>query len=55
MREVSCKKPYRFSETEEELKPFTVSGTSLYNSERTKPLFKCAAIDYGAKTSISAA
>ena len=52
VREVSCKKPYRFSETEEELKPFTVSGTSLYNSERTKPLFKCAAIDYGAKTSI---
>ncbi len=33
-------------------KPFTVVGTSLYGSERKMPLFKCAAVDYGAKKSI---
>lgn len=52
VREVSCKKPYHFDLSDEQLKPFTVCGTTLYNFERTKPLFKCAAIDFGAKTSI---
>lgn len=49
---VSCKKPYHFDLSDEELKPFTVCGTKLYNFQRRKPLFKCAAIDFGAKTSI---
>ena len=52
VREVSCKKPYHFDVSEEALKPFTVRGTKLYNFTRKMPLFKCAAIDYGAKTSI---
>ena len=49
---VSCKKPYHFDLSDEDLKPFTVCGTKLYNFRRRKPLFKCAAIDFGAKTSI---
>lgn len=52
VKEVSCKAPYKFDVGEEILKPFTVEGTTLYNFKRTTPLFKCAAIDYGAKTSI---
>ncbi len=52
VKEVSCKKAYKFDVPEDDLKPFTVCGTKLYNFERAKPLFKCAAIDFGAKTSI---
>lgn len=52
VREVSRKTPCKFDWSDEMLKPFTVKGTSLYKFERTKPVFKCAAIDYGAKTSI---
>lgn len=52
VREVSRKTPCKFDRSDEMLKPFTVEGTSLYKFERTKPVFKCAAIDYGAKTSI---
>lgn len=52
VKEVSCKAPYKFDVDGEVLKPFTVEGTTLYNFKRTTPLFKCAAIDYGAKTSI---
>lgn len=52
VKEVSCKAPYKFDVDGEVLKPFTVEGTMLYNFKRTTPLFKCAAIDYGAKTSI---
>ncbi len=52
VREVSRKTPCKFDWSDEMLKPFTVEGTSLYKFERTKPVFKCAAIDYGAKTSI---
>lgn len=52
VREVSRKAPCKFDWSDEMLKPFTVEGTSLYKFERTKPVFKCAAIDYGAKTSI---
>ncbi len=52
VKEVSCKAPYKFDVDGEILKPFTVEGTTLYNFKRTTPLFKCAAIDYGAKTSI---
>lgn len=52
VREVTCKAPYKFDVDGEILKPFTVEGTTLYNFKRTTPLFKCAAIDYGAKTSI---
>ena len=52
VKKVSCKKPYHFDLSDEDLKPFTVCGTKLYNFERRCPLFKCAAIDFGAKTSI---
>lgn len=52
VREVSRKTPCKFDWSDEMLKPFTVEGTSLYKFERAKPIFKCAAIDYGAKTSI---
>jgi len=52
VREVSCKKPYAFDFKDGEIAPFTVKGTTLYNFNRTRPLFKCAAIDYGAKRSI---
>lgn len=52
VREVSRKTPCKFDWSDEMLKPFTVEGTSLYKFERTTPVFKCAAIDYGAKTSI---
>lgn len=52
VKEVSCKAPYKFDVDGEVLKPFTVEGTTLYNFKRTTPLFKCVAIDYGAKTSI---
>lgn len=50
VREVTCKEPYHFDSGS--CQPFTVKGTSLYNFERKMPLFKCAAIDYGAKLSI---
>ncbi len=52
VKEVTCKSPYKFELSEEALKPFTVKGTKLYNFDRLSPVFKCAAIDYGAKTSI---
>ena len=52
VKQVTCKKPYHFDLSDEELKPFSVCGTKLYNFERRRPLFKCAAIDFGAKTSI---
>ncbi len=51
-KEVTCKAPYKFDMASGELAPFTVPGTSLYNSKRRLPLFKCAAIDFGAKKSI---
>ena len=52
VKEVTTKEPYHFSRSDAELMPFTVPGTKLYNFDRTTPVFKCAAIDYGAKTSI---
>lgn len=52
VKQVTCKKPYHYDVSEADLKPFTVKGTSLYNSERKYPLLKCAAIDFGAKSSI---
>jgi len=52
VKEVSCKKPFHFDVEKYDIKPFTVQGTKLYNFERQTPLFKCAAIDYGAKRSI---
>ena len=52
VREVSCRKPYAFAFNAEAMGPFTVPGTKLYNFTRNGPVFKCAAIDYGAKKSI---
>ena len=52
VKEVTTKKPYLFDTNKFDIKPFTVQGTNLYNFERKMPLFKCAAIDYGAKLSI---
>ena len=52
VKQVTCKKPYHYDVSEADLKPFTVKGTSLYNSQRKYPLLKCAAIDFGAKASI---
>lgn len=51
-KEVTCKATYKFDAVDGELEPFTVPGTSLYNSKRRFPLFKCAAVDFGAKRSI---
>lgn len=52
VKEVTCKKPYDFKVTDASCVPFTIDGTTLYKTERRKPLFKCAAIDFGAKKSI---
>lgn len=52
VREVSVKEPFHFDCAKFDIKPFTVEGTALYNFDRKEPLFKCAAIDYGAKLSI---
>lgn len=52
VKNVTCKAPHKLDPQESALKPFTVEGTSLYNFKRSAPLFKCAAIDYGAKASI---
>ncbi len=52
VKEVSCKAPYDFQVTDQSCSPFSIPGTTLYRSERRKPLFKCAAIDFGAKRSI---
>ena len=50
VKEVSCKERHEFKCGD--WKPFTVKGTSLYNFKRVEPVFRCAAIDYGAKASI---
>ena len=47
--EVSCNAPYKF---EADLTPFTVGGVHICTKPRTQPLFKCAAIDFGAKLSL---
>lgn len=52
VKEVSCKKPFYFDTSKFCVKPFTVTGTSLYNFTPQTPKFKCAAIDFGAKLSI---
>ncbi len=52
VKEVSCKAPYSLEYSPETMAPFTVEGTSLCGRERTAPVFKCAALDYGAKASI---
>jgi len=52
VKEVTCKKPYTLNLDDAAFAPFTVPGTVLYNFKRQYPLYKCAAIDYGAKSSI---
>lgn len=52
VKEVTCKAEHALGFSEDQLKPFTVEGTSLYNFTRATPVFKCAALDFGAKTSI---
>ncbi len=52
VKEVTAKKPYYFDPEKFDIKPFTVTGTNLFSLERRTPVFKCAAIDFGAKRSI---
>ncbi len=52
VKEVTVKKPFYFDTAKFDITPFTVVGTSLNKSKRPARLFKCAAIDYGAKLSI---
>lgn len=52
VKEVTCKEPFDFRATDESCAPFSIPGTALYSSKRRKPLFRCAAIDFGAKKSI---
>ncbi len=52
VKEVSVKKPFHFDTEKFDINPFTVVGTNLDRGKRPGKLFKCAAIDYGAKLSI---
>ncbi len=52
VKEVTCKEPYYFDTTKIDINPFTVAKTHLDKRVRPERLFKCAAIDFGAKTSI---
>jgi len=51
VKAVSAKEPYHF-EPNTPRKPFTVPGTNLYPERATGPVYKVAALDFGAKRSI---
>ncbi len=48
----TCKQAYHFDDSIEKIKPFELGGVHINTRQRTLPLFKCAAIDYGAKRSL---
>ena len=50
--ETSCKSAYRFDDSAEKIKPFSLGGVHINTRGRTMPLLKCAAIDFGAKKSM---
>lgn len=50
--ETSCKSAYRFDDSAENIKPFSLGGVHINTRGRTMPLLKCAAIDFGAKKSM---
>lgn len=52
VQEVTCKAPYRLAEKQLDDGLFTVPGTSLYKHKATRRVYKVAAYDFGAKTSI---
>jgi carbamoyl-phosphate synthase small subunit len=52
VKEVTCKAPYRLDEKRPDDGLFTVPGTTLYKSKAGRRVYKVAAFDFGAKTSI---
>jgi len=52
VKEVTCKAPYRLAEKRADDGLFTVPGTTLYKAKAGRTVYKVAAYDYGAKTSI---
>lgn len=52
VKEVTCKAPYRLDEKRPDDGLFTVPGTTLYKSKAGRRVYKVAAYDFGAKTSI---
>ncbi len=50
--QTSCKSPYHFDDSPQNIKPFALGGVHINTKQRTLPLFKCAVIDYGAKKSL---
>ena len=52
LRETTCEAAYHFDDSPENIKPFALGGVHINTRQRTLPLFKCAAIDYGVKKSL---
>lgn len=52
VKEVTCKAPYRLAEKRADDGLFTVPGTTLYKPKAGRRIYKVAAYDFGAKTSI---
>ncbi len=52
VKEVTCKAPYRLADKRADDGLFTVPGTTLYKSKEGRRVYKVAAYDFGAKTSI---
>ncbi len=52
VKEVTCKAPYRLAEKRADDGLFTVPGTTLYKAKTGRTVYKVAAYDFGAKTSI---
>lgn len=52
IKEITCKKPYYFDTKKINIEPFQLGGVHINKKPRKEKLFKCAAVDYGAKLSI---
>ena len=52
LKDITCKAAYHFDDSAENIKPFALGGVHINTRPRTLPLFKCAAIDYGANKSL---
>jgi len=52
VKEVTCKKSSEFKDTDENCAPFAVPGTHLNRFKKDRKVYKLAAYDFGAKTSI---
>ncbi len=52
LKDITCKAAYHFDDSAQNIRPFELGGVHINNKPRTLPLFKCAAIDYGANKSL---